>query len=137
MDVDPAALVHAVRIADGPQGPFVAWRTHKKIYLSRADGEIRDFSPITGQHLTRAPSIVRGTGSETLLLWSVNAPGLNRGASHIVWQLFDAEGSAVSRKGVIRRGGSPGWGSATAYPTPDGGFVVLYDGEGSAQPEKR
>jgi hypothetical protein len=117
-------------LGDGGEGPFVAWRTKTKIYFSRADREIVRFSPIAGKNPSRAPFIAGGTGDTTLLLWGITGGKLKRGASHIVWQLYDRAGKAASRKGIIVNGGAEGWGSATAYPTPDGGFVMLYDGPG-------
>jgi hypothetical protein len=42
----------------------------------------------------------------------------------VAWQIFDANGNAISEKGRVD--GLPAWSLATAVAKPDGNFVVIY-----------
>ena len=67
---------------------------------------------------------------EVLFAWAAAQEGHTHGAGHLVWQLFDANGKALTKKGVVEDGIAEGWGGAAAFARPDGSFVILYDGSG-------
>jgi hypothetical protein len=57
-----------------------------------------------------------------LLAW-IEGSGWQKGGA-VAWQLFDESGKPTSVKG--RSSGAPAWSLATAYPKPDGSFVIVY-----------
>lgn len=86
-------------------------------------------SPTTGA-VTRAPTVVCNGKGEVLFVWGTVGKQLKKGAGHVVWQRFSSAGEALSKKEALFGAVASSWGAATACVRPDGGFVVLYDGEG-------
>ena len=115
--------------ATGPAGSYVAWSTRRKVLFTWIDDEPDPVSPTLGA-ATRAPVVATNHKGEVLFAWAAAQEGHTHGAGHLVWQLFDANGKALTKKGVVEDGIAEGWGGAAAFARPDGSFVILYDGSG-------
>jgi hypothetical protein len=118
----------AYSLSEGKAGIFVGWRTEGTVkYANIATADTPVDSKITAN--TRIPVVVANGTGDVLFVWSAMPENLEKGASHIVYQVYDKDGNAISEKGVIRNGGAKSFGHAAAWANPDGSFTILYDGE--------
>lgn len=108
------------------QATWAGWETDEQVYFVRLGaGAADEVDPIPAQgggKLQKHPRLIAGDAGSVLSLWT-EGTGWNRGGS-FAWQLLDSNGKPTSTKG--RHPGIPVWSFASAFPTPDGGFVILY-----------
>ena len=115
-------------LTSGPAGLFVGWRTRTKVMFAKSEKNVKLISPTAGAS-TRVPAIAVNKDGVVLFAWAA-LPRKRRAPATVVWQLFDEQGKAISKKGVVKRGVSQKWGSIAAVAMPDGSFLILYDGPG-------
>jgi hypothetical protein len=104
---------------------LAAWETGSQIYFAKVNSKTMEVSrPISpeGNVNRKHPVAVANGRDETLLVWTENTSWGKGGA--VVWQLFDADGKAMSEEN--RADGLPAWSLATAYAEANGDFVILY-----------
>ena len=112
--------------------PWVAWRTRADLHFARvaSEGASRELAPVarTRGVNARSPVVVGNEEGEVLCAWVETGGPQARGGGNLAWQVFDADGRALSPKRILRGAVSKGWGAPTAAARPDGSFVILYDG---------
>ncbi len=109
----------------GPSGLLAAWETAGQIHGARLDRATTKFNALftpKGGSKRKHPVIVANHRGETLLAWT-EGTGWNKGGA-VAWQVFGAKDQPTEVRG--RRDGVPVWSLVTAFPTPDGEFVVIY-----------
>lgn len=111
-------------------GAYVAWRTRHQVYFSMAGEKSRRIAAPIGENQSRSPVVVASSKGHLLFAWAEGT-----GAAHfqqggdLAWQIYDAEGRPISEKKVLPSTIAR-WSSPAAYATPEGDFVILYDGAG-------
>jgi hypothetical protein len=119
-------------IASGPSGVFVAWDTQGRVRFAKSGSKINSTDAPANGKKTRSPILVCNSKGEVLFAWSeADEPRQFMKGGDLAWRVYDRNGNPVSEKQVLSAGVGPRWSMPTAYATPDGDFVVLYDGAGS------
>jgi hypothetical protein len=99
---------------------WAAWEANGQVKFTRRDG-VKTFSP-AGEVKRKHPVAVSATDGSTLLLWT-EGTGWNKGGS-VAWQIIGKDGQAAGP--IQKRAGLPVWGLATAWASPQNGWIVLY-----------
>ena len=112
-------------LSESTSGVLAAWETGDNVFFANIDAKTmrvaRPVSTLPGSK-RKHPVAVANANGETLFVWT-EGTGWAKGGS-VAWQVFDNDGNPVSEKG--RAPGVPVWSLPTAYPKPDGNFVVVY-----------
>jgi hypothetical protein len=112
-------------ITESKAGVLAAWETAAQVHCAVIDsgsGMLRKRLAPEGVAKRKHPVAVGNQRGEVLLAW-IEGSGWQKGGA-VAWQLFDESGKPTSVKG--RSSGAPAWSLATAYPKPDGSFVIVY-----------
>ena len=119
-------------LASVASGPWVAWRTRADLHFARvaSEGASRELAAVasTSGVSARFPVVIGNEKGEVLCAWVETGGPQARGGGDLAWQVFDANGRALSEKRILCGAVSQGWGAPTAAARPDGSFVILYDG---------
>jgi hypothetical protein len=113
----------AINSATG--GALAAWETAGQVYYSRVEARSAQASPPIrppGKGDRKHPALAQNAQGEILLVWT-EGTGWEKGGS-VAWQLFDANGQALSERG--RKDGVPVWSLATVFADKAGRFVIVY-----------
>ena len=107
------------------QDVLAAWETREQVYYASIHpGDFTVTTPVSapGAAPRKHPVVIANGKGETLFAWT-EGTGWNRGGA-VAWQLYSSAGVATDVKGKMS--GVPVWGLLSAFPRPDGSFVVLY-----------
>lgn len=99
---------------------WAAWEANGQVKFTRRDGSVT-FAP-AGEVRRKHPVAVPAPDGSTLVLWT-EGTGWNKGGS-LAWQTIGKDGKPDGP--IQKRPGLPVWGLATAWASPQSGWVVLY-----------
>ncbi len=120
-----ACPMSSASFSETREGVLAAWETEGDVYLARVHPQTWKVSkPVSppGAGKRKHPVAVSNARGETLLAWTEGTGWAKGGA--VAWQVYDPAGEPTSAKG--RADGVPVWSLVSAFPGPDGGFVIVY-----------
>jgi hypothetical protein len=107
-----------------PKSFLAAWEGQGEVFYGPIDGArplAAPTAPAGDGKNRKHPRLAVNEAGQMLLVWTEET-GWNRGGS-VAWQVLDEQLKPIGRAG--RAEGLPVWGTAAAFPTPDG-FTVVY-----------
>ena len=110
-------------LSEARSGVLAAAETHGRVFFVRVDAKTGKVSaPISPEAKAKHPVVVGNAEGEVLLAW-VEGSSWGKGGS-VTWQVYDQHGKPTSATG--RAEGVPVWSLISAFPKPDGDFVIVY-----------
>jgi len=110
-------------LSESPTGVLAAAETHGRVFFLQLDPKSGTASkPISPERKAKHPVAIANTKGEILLSWT-EGTGWAKGGS-LAWQLYDKDLNPLGEPG--RAEGVPAWSLPSAFPNPDGTFVIVY-----------
>jgi hypothetical protein len=112
-------------LSPGQSGVLAAWETAGQVYFATVNPNTLQVSepicPPAGA-ARKHPVAVGNARGETLLVWTEGTQWAKGGS--VAWQVYARDGALTAEQGRVE--GLPAWSLATAFPQPDGNFVIVY-----------
>ena len=109
-------------LSESPAGILAAAETHERVFFVRVDPRTGNVStPVSPETKGKHPVVVANARGEVLLAWTEGTAWAKGGA--VAWQIYGPDGKPTSEDRAV---GVPTWSLATAFPKPDGDFVIVY-----------